>query len=258
MARRFESASFEYGYTTSVPVTSVPLTLACHFRQVGGNSSGLVELHKNNAGGHKFTLAAVGGSGTVPIARSAAGTGTQSAFTTAAGTVGVWHTAVGVFESNSARHVYLDGANKGSNTDSASAPSGIDRLKIGIRDWSGSPQSYSDADIAWVAIWDAALTDDEVAAFGDAKFDPRFVRPQNLLRFFPFGGLDGDHDRCLLTGDTITWVATPDWTEHPSGLIYRDEPHKIIATAAEGGASGMSCSKRLHCMGHNQILQGTV
>jgi len=69
-----------------------------------------------------------------------------------------WHQCAGVFVSATERHAYLDGGNKGSNSDSIN-PVNIDTVRIGA-DWNQT--SDFDGDIDYIMIWNRALSAAEI------------------------------------------------------------------------------------------------
>ena len=81
-------------------------------------------------------------------------------------TVNQWHHICGVEAASNDRRVFLDGGGKGTNSENR-VPSGADRVTIGR--YGSSPPSDPDGDrhfegdIGHVAIWNVALSDEEVA-----------------------------------------------------------------------------------------------
>ena len=63
-------------------------------------------------------------------------------------------------------------------------PTGINELLIGARRFSGAVGLYFDGSIAEAAIWNAALTDDEILSLAKG-FTPDQIRPQNLVFYAP-------------------------------------------------------------------------
>ena len=116
-------------------------------------------------------------------ALSAKTSGASATTTTGAITTNTWAHVCGVFTSATSRAAFINGANKATNATS-STPTGLNRLSIGVeRGGFGSGEAFSGA-IAEAAYWNAALTDDEVAALGKG-FSPRLIRPSALVAYLP-------------------------------------------------------------------------
>jgi hypothetical protein len=76
---------------------------------------------------------------------------------------GKWYLATVVFESLSSRKLYLDGILQGTDTVTASAPSGINQIDIGASPWAG-PGEYFQGRISAPMVLNAALTDKQILA----------------------------------------------------------------------------------------------
>ena len=76
---------------------------------------------------------------------------------------GKWYLATVVFESLSSRKLYLDGILQGTDTVTASAPSGINQIDIGASPWAG-PGEYFQGRISALMVLNAALTDKQILA----------------------------------------------------------------------------------------------
>jgi hypothetical protein len=102
------------------------------------------------------------------------------------------------------RRAYIDGGSKGTNGTSRT-PSGVNKTGVGYLCRS-SQTGYFSGRIAEVAVWDAALTDAEAALLG-AGYSALFVRPQDLLVYWPMvrklgtgQGIELIHRKQLLVG----------------------------------------------------------
>jgi hypothetical protein len=121
-------------------------------------------------------------SGNVAVTTSDASS-TDLAETSAPSANTVFH-AAGVWASSTSRSVYLDGANKVTDT-AASTPSGINRAAIGVSRASSIDQAFnSGGRLAEAGFWNAALTDEEIAALAKG-IPPIMIRPQNLVAYLP-------------------------------------------------------------------------
>jgi len=195
----------------------------------------LMELHNDGVSGNKVYLHT--GANDRLQATHAPSNGSAKAWLNEAFVLNVWHSAVAVFASNSSRTIYMTGATPVTNTTAQSSISGIDILRVGKYGWNTPTHEYhANAAVCDAAIWDAALTTDQVGAYL-AGWSPLKIARSDLACYIPFGGLDGDHDRDLISDTTLTAYNSPTWTDHPSGLIYRDEPKFIRSTESGGGWS---------------------
>lgn len=182
MARLFDDALSENLIITPAISTSPPFTMACWFNSNDDNaaqylmSSGDVANEVN----YYFLSAegAVGGNIYVGIADGTA----SYAITTAGYSVNTWHHACGVFAADDDRAAFLDGGNKGTNSDSKT-PTNLDNLSIGAL-YKQTPYGFMSGLIAEAAMWNIALTDDEVLILSKG-YSPLFVHPQNLIAYWP-------------------------------------------------------------------------
>jgi hypothetical protein len=149
--------------------------------------------------------------------------GEQSATTSSTYTVDTWQHGCAVFTSNSSRTIYLNGGNDNTN---ATAQDSItpNRTSIGVklgpaavRYWSGS--------IAEAAIWNAALTAEEVAVLGSG-YSPLLIRPQSLVSYWPLmGRIIGEQD--IISKNTLTLQNSPATSEHVP-IIYPKAPQIMV------------------------------
>lgn len=107
------------------------------------------------------------------------------AFSSVAPSVDTWHHFAAVFESNTKRTIYIDGA--GAVTDTTDvAPSGLDRTALGVSG-DANPDSPLAGLLAEVRVWDGALSAAHIATLA-AKGAPTFT-PQEYVTTF-----DGTED----------------------------------------------------------------
>lgn len=157
--------------------------------------------------------------------------------TTTGYTVGVWHHACGVWASSTSRSVYIDGGSKGSNTDSILL-SGFSRTNISTRWVSNARGAFFDGCIAEPAIWDVALTDDEVASLARG-FSPDQIRPQSLVSYWPIIGRHSP-EIDVFGGFNLT-VSGATQAEHPRVFL----PRKLVSVPAIPGAATYTASGAL-------------
>ena len=235
MARLFDDGASEYlEFSGAVPVTAAPFTVVCRFKSDDATNSGVpFWLGDKDVDGDWWALNDKGDAGDVGrlvvYDESLAAPASTNTYTQ-----DVWGTLVGREYSATAHEAILNGdlASKGTDATNLS-PDGADRMAIG-RAADSSPSSYFSGAICEVALWNRALSDEEVTAYA-AGFSPLFF-PAGLQCYWPLGGLYGNHDRDIWGGYDMAAHNTPSWTDHPGGLIYPSSP--IVVPFSGGGASG--------------------
>ncbi len=192
MARLFDDAQNEYLEIDQAVVTGVPLTLACWFKSDSITlSQYLIYIADKDVATHAFALSASGAAGGDPIRAVTYGGTLTSAASTAGYNANTWHHACGVFAATNSRAAYLDGGNKGTgNVDKI--PANLDRTSI-ARAGDSTPGFYVSGYVTEAAIWNAVLTDEEVAILAKG-FSPLLIHPQNLVAYWPLIR-DEDQDR---------------------------------------------------------------
>jgi hypothetical protein len=134
--------------------------------------------------------------------------------------------------SPTSRAVYLDGANKATNGNAANIWPGPVNTSVGWRpvgslNWQGY--------LAWAAIWNVALDDADAAALAKG-WHPTLIKPQNLVAFWPLGGLDPQDPKDRWGGYDLTAYNAPTEVDHPAGLLYPQGP-QIVAPGTAPAAS---------------------
>lgn len=107
----------------------------------------------------------------------------EGANTTTGYVASKWVSACGVSPTVDSRTAYINGGNSGSGSTSIT-PRTLTGASIG-RLWRPAYDPwYMDGNIAEVAIWSAALNNDEIAALAKG-FKPTRIRPQSLVFYAP-------------------------------------------------------------------------
>jgi len=206
----FDDASTEYLEVDSAPTTAVPFSMSCWFNSdLAGTAQSMMFLGDSGSGANYFSLI-------VNNDRVRAGTRSPAANTSAASantySTNTWHHAGGVWTSGTSRDAFLDGGGKGSDTTS-STPTGVNRTSLG-RLGDSSAGTYFSGLIAETAIWNAVLTDEEMAILG-AGYSPLFVQPQSLIFYAPI--IRDLFDK--VGGLTLSLGGSPSVDNHPP-IIY--------------------------------------
>lgn len=213
MARLFDDASSQYLTRASAVVTAEPLTMACWFLtdSLTQNQCMMsISYHDGGDNGDLFGLYLFGAVGGDPVVAYAFDNGASSyAETSIAYSTGTWQHACAVFIANNNRAVYLNGGNKG--TDNVQElVNNLDTTSIGANHRSSMTFArYTSGYLAECGIWNAALTDAEVAVLAEG-YSPLLVRPQSLVSYWPLIGrtspeIDpvGGSDLTLVNGPTV-------------------------------------------------------
>lgn len=181
MSRLFVQASSQRVDIAEAPVTAAPLTMACWAKPVTLATQNLFGLGYRSSTTNYFALQII--AGTPAVFRVAANDASlRVAAHATAPVAGTWQHFCGVFASSTSRKAYLNGVNPVEDTNSCS-PASINGAAIGVKPGS-SFVAYADAYIAHCAIWNAALSDSEVAQLAAGQ-PPTNVKVANLVSYVP-------------------------------------------------------------------------
>ena len=229
MARKFLASSTQYLQVTATPLSGFPATMACWaYPPTDGSAETFFAIcdasNSNQRLEIRMNAGAVGDPAQVLCKIGVANSSAAINFN-------AWNSIVGIHRGQADRDIVLNGALNNNTTNSVITISNLDTIVIGRRT-NSTPATYTDAAIAWCALWDVELTLQEAQAFCNG-WHPTLIRPQNLIRFYPLGGFDGadTEDKCIITGEQLTANGSPTTQQHSGGLIYPTRPHKVISTA---------------------------
>jgi hypothetical protein len=172
---------------TSGILTAAPLTMACWFNPASISPAApntMMSLCRSAETGalNQFRIAMNVGAAVFVQAGDGSSFTTTTTSTTVA-SANTWNHACGVVAAADDRRVFLNGGGKATSAVSR-IPSGIDRNSIGTRDSAVAATNDFGGALAECALWDAALTDEEVAILA-LGYSPLLVRPQNLYAYLP-------------------------------------------------------------------------
>lgn len=196
MARVFASASSQYLSRTSAVVASTTCTISLWFRTSGTGTMGGCGMYLPSAGADRWQTLQFGSQSV--LARSYNGTTSVTASSGTYSTV-AWNHGAAVFASATSRIAYVDAVAGAENTTNVNV-TGLTHTDIGRINWASGSQFYFDGRMAFVAIWTAALSADEIASLGQklngvpCGVHPTRIRPESLVACWPLGGFDGDHE----------------------------------------------------------------
>ena len=190
------------------------LTLACWFWTGSTSSDQVLVAYEGEASAEgRYILAASGSStGNKIAAQSGNASTVRVARTTTSFSTNTWQHAAAVHSGTSSRSAYLDGQGKATNTDTHSFTTNAEYVHIGAIYYPGISvtSAYLNGRVAEAAIWNAALTDAEIASLA-AGFTPDQIRPQSLQFYAPLVRNLVD----LRGGRTITNVNGATVATHP-------------------------------------------
>lgn len=239
MARLFDDVQDEYLQINpnAAVLNAWPATLAGWiYCDDDTNYQKVIALADASADTDRFSIQLTGGGGSVSAYVRTADVG-ATATSTAGFSENTWHHITGVFPDGAAHYMLLDGGNKGTAGAAKGFPNNVDATAIGRTPRSSGGLQMSGR-IAWLAIWNVALTDAEVASLA-AGVCPLLIRPESLVAFWPLGGLHQNNaanaansDWDIVGGYHMDPINTPGVADHPGGLIYPSKPHVVVPAAA--------------------------
>lgn len=181
MAISFEPSGSLRGVT--VPVSAMPLTLACWFNR--NSSVDVVDrlfTLQNYDGSEAFSIDTQGAAG-IQVRAVSTVAGVQSRANSAYnGAPNSWVHATAVFASATSRVAYV-GKLPTLNSTSAT-PTGVSEINLGSTFASGVRSASFRGSLANFAVWSAQLTVADVASLA-AGVSPLKVRPSSLVFFLP-------------------------------------------------------------------------
>ncbi|MHA2201268.1 MAG: LamG-like jellyroll fold domain-containing protein [Candidatus Thorarchaeota archaeon] len=168
----FDRASDEYLYCDIPVVVDEPLTLAAWFNFANTtNHQAIISLNTLTKGARQsefYEILAQGAVGGDPIRALVVGENDQFrwADSTSGYSANTWHHACGVFASETSRAAYIDGGNKGTNSDDTGNVL-VENTCIGAayrQEGAEGPQIISPSDglVSGACIWNRVLSDAEV------------------------------------------------------------------------------------------------
>jgi len=215
MAREF-NGSTQYLEHGAPVITAVPATFAAWFRpNTSSGTHAILCSGGDNAGqAYEFGIVQVNAQFWA-FAQDSGFNQALAAVTLAGGTL--YH-GCGVFVSNTSRHAYINGGNKGSDNASRTPTAGFfQRTRIGRRANNSNAQFF-DGLVAEAALWNAALSDEEVLYLAQG-FSPLLLRSRlnNLVAYWPLLAASGGDEPDMAWGNkySMSLVAAPTGVAHP-------------------------------------------
>jgi hypothetical protein len=176
MARTFNGTS--QSIECAAPVAAVPLTIACWFYPTSSAAAVVCSIGQSGAT-DRFQLSSNPGGSALNATTVQSGVA-QTAALSSSIPLNTWHHGAAVFSAINSRQSFLNGTGSTLNTGS-STPSGINRLNISGA-YAPSLTAFFTGQLAEVCVWNAALAAAEITELA-AGFNPRIIRPQNIVYF---------------------------------------------------------------------------
>lgn len=233
MARSFNGSTHKLTRADTCGISGYPVTFACWFNPANVTAGhGLINFGNSTDNGKYIGLWADGEAAGDPINAVIVNPGALRSGNTSAFSASTWQHAAGVFTSTSLQS-WLNGTAGTATAHSTAWPS-TNRTGVGALE-RATPGKFLNGSCAEAAIWNVALTDDEIKALA-AGLSPLQVRPQSLVAYWPlFARATNEED--WVGGNTLT-VTGATAADHPR-IIYPAWPEIILsAAAAASGASG--------------------
>lgn len=190
MSMRFATLILNsYAYIPGALLSAAPITISAWVRPTSvANLTEILSICSADSGNY-FSLR-LNANQIQAVARSNT---SRTATSTQVLSTNTWYHVCAVFASSSSRAAYVNGGNKGTNTQS-STPSvvGGETTLAGLG--GSSNGDYYSGDIAELAIWNVALSDAQVLMLS-LGLEPTFVAPSNIAAYLPLlnhsSGFDG-------------------------------------------------------------------
>lgn len=219
-SRLFDDAATQYLSYPVALVTLEPITLACMFRTNDVTTEqALINVGDTGvANGDRIALNFDGTGASDPIRAltRSGGIAVNSAKTGVL--VNTWHQGTAVFPAADRRVVYLDGI-AGTAETTAKAPTGLDVTYLGARA-AGTIAAYLSGEMAYAAIWQAALTGQDIARLA-AGWHPAAVQRAGLVACWDLAGVS-DPELDAAGGYHLTLVNGPTRSQRVTRPIYRE------------------------------------
>lgn len=156
-----------------------------------------------------------------------------------------WHHAAATFaDSDGNIAVYKDGTDKVTDG-SAANPTTMNDTTLGCRNYSGSYEKFHSGGMAEVGIWDAVLTDAEVAALARGV-PPWKVRPQSLVAYWPLWGVHDPEIDLSGNGNNLTLYNGPTRADHAPVAIFTPKiwtlPEEIVTLSPPAAPSNLTAA----------------
>ena len=217
MAYLFNDATPDYWQVNTAVLTAVPISMVAWYNINDLGVDHCLVCILWSAGDQDYFMLRVRSLASQEVEAQTRRDTQANANSTTGTTINTWHHAAGVWDASDSRAAFIDGGSKGTNGTDVS-PATLNRTNIGTLNRNSGPINNVSGLVAEVAIWNIALTDEEVAVLA-AGYSPLFVHPQNLILYSPM--IRSIQDRIGAVG--MTSSGSPTVADHPP-IIYSAPP----------------------------------
>lgn len=189
MSREFNGTSAVLTRSAGI-ITAFPFSLSVWYRPTSltGSNQVLLSGHDNPSASIQYSMELDSFQSWKPTLYLYDGTYRQATAGGSGSSTDIWQHAAVVATSASNYSVFYNGANKGTGTTPVSMTlSNLNRISVGR--WSPSATGFFAGQLAYAAIWAAALADAEVEVLA-AGLLPTRVRPASLTAYWSLSGKD--------------------------------------------------------------------
>lgn len=200
MSRSFASASSQYLRYAGAVLSGPPFTVSAWVYPANYTAARTIFWLGVDATGNQAHVMMVSvNTGTITV--RSRNTTSRNAVTSTSVTLNAWNHACGVWAATNDRRAFLNGGGKGTDTSSVTDATWTG-TEIGRLGGSGAA-AYMDGRIAEVSVWNADLSDAEVAALG-AGASPLQIRRGSLVAYWPLFGLASPEPEYVGSGKGMT------------------------------------------------------
>lgn len=215
MSRDLDGSTGQLGASAS-PITSSPFTIFCRFNpDIVDTFRCVFALIRSTS---PFTYAALSLNADGPYLELYDGVEADTIFPLTTVTAGSWGCMTLTVSSATSRVGYCNGVAANGSADSIGS-SGMDMVRVGVLRFGGTDFYLWNGKLAEPAVWDAALTADEVNSL-ERGISPLLVRPQSLVSYWPLYGRHSP-EIDLVGGVGLTVSGTAPAAEHPRVILPR-------------------------------------
>lgn len=232
MARRLTAASSQYFRTTlSAPVAGLPVTISAYFKPASATTSVVLCLGDSFGSSNLIELYYDAGNGFFRMYDGGVQPSTPSGVT-----AGTWYHVAG-----RAANIAATGVSAAKDGVFGAADSGVPQtvniVYLGAQLFGGGVSTFCDGSLAEVGLWNVSLSDDEVAVLA-LGYSPLFVRPRNLVAYWPLLGRATDEEDWV-GGYPLVNVNGSTVVDHPP-IIYPEQGRMIVVPSASAAATPYS------------------
>lgn len=219
-AYNFDGVDDYLSINSVLGITAYPFTIGAWFRLSGSTTCTLASLVDKDVANIAHRLGIGGAGPAVQVGTASSGTIHNAASSTSA-SQSTWYSCTGVWAASNSRRAYLDAGGKVVVTTSRAYSSAIDRFSIG-RLMNSTPQDPTDGHIAYVFVWNVALSDSEIVDWdnGSIPQQSNLVAVYDLTRDWGAGPVEDWVNGFDLTisGATYDSGVTPPVTYNLGGV----------------------------------------